>query len=161
MAGTLFWVDAIQVFIGAEDHPPPHVHAVHTGEGWVARFRFSFLSDVTGLYRFRRRGRRPTTPTLDRVAEAIMANLPACREGWWGTHGSRHEVGLINRRIETRPITGGDGFLAKVALKPRAVAALIVAAGYDAARGKVALTLDDGRALSLTAGQHIEEAEEW
>jgi hypothetical protein len=32
MAGTLFWVDAIQVFIGAEDHPPPHVHAVHTGE---------------------------------------------------------------------------------------------------------------------------------
>ena len=27
--------------------------------------------------------------------------------------------------------------------------------------GKVALTLDDGRALSLTAGQHIEEAEEW
>ncbi len=79
MAGTLFWVDAIQVFVGAEDHPPPHVHAVHSGEGWVARFRFSFLSDVTGLYRFRRRGRRPTTATLDRVAEAIMANLPA-----WG-----------------------------------------------------------------------------
>jgi hypothetical protein len=24
MAGTLFWIDAIQVFIGAEDHPPPH-----------------------------------------------------------------------------------------------------------------------------------------
>jgi hypothetical protein len=32
MAGTLFWIDAIQVFIGAEDHPPPHVHAVHSGE---------------------------------------------------------------------------------------------------------------------------------
>ena len=32
MAGTLFWIDAIQVFIAAEDHPPPHVHAVHTGE---------------------------------------------------------------------------------------------------------------------------------
>jgi len=85
MAGTLFWIDAIQVFIGAEDHPPPHVHAVHSGEGWVARFRFSFLSDVTGLYRFRRRGHRPTSATLDRVAEAIMANLPACREKWWVT----------------------------------------------------------------------------
>lgn len=136
MAGTLFWIDAIQVFIGAEDHPPPHVHAVHTGEGWIARFRFSFLSDVTGLYRFRRRGRRPTTTTLDRVAEAIVTNLPACREGWWMTHGSRHEVGLINRRIETRPIAGGDGFLAKVALKPRAATASIVAAAYDAASGK-------------------------
>ena len=161
MAGTLFWIDAIQVFIGAEDHPPPHVHAVHTGEGWVARFRFSFLSDVTGLYRFRRRGRRPTTATLDRVAEAIVTNLPACREGWWVTQGSRHEIGLVNRRVETRPIANGDRFLARVALKPGKGAATIVAAGYDAGSGKVALTLDDGRALLLTAGQHIEEAEEW
>ena len=161
MAGTLFWIDAIQVFIGAEDHPPPHVHAVHTGEGWIARFRFSFLSDVTGLYRFRRRGRKPTTATLDQVAETIVANFPACRAGWWITQGARHEIGLVNRRIETRPITGGDGLLAKVALKPGKATAIIVAAGYDAASGKVALTLDDGRALSLTAGQHIEEAEEW
>ncbi len=51
--------------------------------------------------------------------------------------------------------------LAKVALRPSKGAAIIVAAGYDAGSGKVALTLDDGRALSLTAGQHIEEAEEW
>lgn len=161
MAGTLFWVDAIQVFVGAEDHPPPHVHAVHSGEGWVARFRFSFLSDVTGLYRFRRRGRRPTTATLNRVAEAIMANLPACRENWWATHGSRHEIGLVNRRIETRSTEGGDGFLAKVALKPGKAAVGIVSAGYDPARGRVTLTLEGGRTLSLTAGQHIEEAEEW
>lgn len=161
MAGTLFWVDAIQVFVGAEDHPPPHVHAVHSGEGWVARFRFSFLSDVTGLYRFRRRGRRPTTATLDRVAEAIMANLPACRENWWITHGSRHEIGLVNRCIETRSAEGGDGFLAKVALKPGKAAVGITSAGYDPARGRVALTLESGRTLSLTAGQHIEEAEEW
>jgi hypothetical protein len=149
------------VFIGAEDHPPPHVHAVHSGEGWVARFRFSFLSDVTGLYRFRRRGRRPTSATLDRIAQAIVADVPACRESWWITHGSRHEVGLVNRRVETKPIEGGDGLLAKVALKSGKATACIVAAGYDADRGKVALTLDDGRALSLTAGQHIEEAEEW
>jgi hypothetical protein len=51
--------------------------------------------------------------------------------------------------------------LAKIALKPRAATASIVAAGYDTASGKVVLTLDDGRVLSLTAGQHIEEAEEW
>ncbi len=161
MAGTLFWIDAIQVFIGAEDHPPPHVHAVHSGDGWVARFRFSFLSDVTGLYRFRRRGRRPTTAILEQVADAVMANLPACRENWWATHGSRHEIGLINRRVETRGIAGGDGFLAKVSLKPRLAAVGIVAASYDPDSGKVSLTLADGRMLSLTAGQHIEEAEEW
>jgi hypothetical protein len=149
------------VFIGAEDHLPTHLHAVHSGDGWVARFRFSFLSDVTGLYRFRRRGRRPTAATLDRVAEAIVANLPACRENWWSTHGSRHEIGLVNRRIETRSIKGGDGFLAKVALKPSKAATRIVSAGYDPSRGKIALILGDSRTLSLTAGQHIEEAEEW
>ena len=161
MAGTLFWIGAIQVFIGSEDHPPPHVHAVHSGEGWVARFRFSFLSDVTGLYRFRRRGRRPTTATLDRVAEAIVANLPACRESWWTTQGSRHEIGLANSRVETRGIEGGEGVLARVALKPSKAPVGIASAGYDPTSGKVTLTLDHGRRLSLTAGRHIEEAEEW
>ena len=161
MAGTLFWVGAIQVFVAAEDHPPPHVHAVHSGEGWVARFRFSFLSDVTGLYRFRRRGRRPTLATLERVADAIMANLPACRQTWWATHGSRHGIGLVNRRVEPRGRTGGDGVVARVALKPGTAAIGIVSATYDPAGSRVTLTLGDGRVLQLTAGQHIEEAEEW
>jgi hypothetical protein len=161
VAGTLFWIDAVQVFIAAEDHPPPHVHAVHSGDGWVARFRFSFLSDVTGLYRFRRRGRKPTTATLDRVADAVMAHLPACRANWWATHGSRYEIGLVNRRVETRPIVGGDGFLAKVALQPGKTAIGIVSASYNPDSAKIALALDDGRTLSLTAGQHIEEAAEW
>jgi len=48
-----------------------------------------------------------------------------------------------------------------VALKPSKTAVGIVSAGYDLASGTVALTLADGRTLSLTAGQHIEEAEEW
>ena len=161
MAGTLFRVGAVQVFIAAEDHPPPHVHAVHSGEGWAARFRFSFLSDVTGLYRFHRRGRRPTGAMLDEVAETIMTNLPACRESWWSTHGSRHEIGLVNRQVETKPIENRDGLLARVTLNPTNAATEIVTASYDPASGKVALILRGGRALSLTAGQHIEEAEEW
>jgi len=161
MAGTLFWIDAIQVFIGAEDHPPPHVHAFHSGDGWVARFRFSFLSDVTGLYRFRRQGRKPAAATLDRVADAIMAKLPACRESWWATHGGRHGIGLVNRRVETRTTAGGDGCLLKVALKPGRTAVGVASAGYDPRDGKVRLTLDDGRTFLVTPGQHIEEAEEW
>ncbi len=116
---------------------------------------------MTGLYRFRRGGRKPTIATLDRVAEAIEASLPACRENWWATHGSRHEIGLVNRRVEMRDIAGGDGFRAKVALKPSKTAVGIVSTGYDPVSGKVALTLEDGRTLSLTAGHHIEEAEEW
>ena len=90
-----------------------------------------------------------------------MANLPACRENWWHTHSQRHEIGLVNRRVETRRIEGGDGLLAKVALKPTKVAAAVLSAGYDPSNGKITLVLDDGRTLSLTAGHHIEEAEEW
>ncbi len=127
----------------------------------MARFRFSFLSDVTGLYRFRRRGRRPIAATLDRVADAILANLMVCRENWWAAHGSRHEIGLVNRRVETRSIVGGDGFLAKVAPKPSRAAVGIRSAGYDPDSRRIGLTLDDGRTLSLTAGLHIEEAAEW
>jgi len=161
MAGTLFRLGAVQVFIAAEDHPPPHVHAVHSGDGWVARFRFSFLSDVTGLYRFRRLERKPTAGTLDGVAEAIMANLPACRENWWATHGNRHGIGLVNRRVEMRRIAGGDGLVAKVALKPGKAAVSIVSACYNPSNSKVEMALADGLTLSLTAGLHIEEAAEW
>ena len=95
------------------------------------------------------------------VAEVIMAHFPACRESWWTTRGSRHEIYLVNRRVETRRMEGGGGFLVKVALKPGKAAASIVSAGYDAGNGEIALTLDDGRTLALTAGQPIEEAEEW
>jgi hypothetical protein len=161
MAGTIFRVGAIQVFIGAEDDPPPHVHAFHTGEGWTARFRFSFLSDVVGLYRFRRRGRKPTLAVLNAMADDIERQLAACRQEWWSTHGARHGIGLVNRKVETRPGDWKDGFRAKVALKPGVAAVGIVSAIYDPAAARVTLIVADGRKLVLTAGQHIEEAEEW
>ena len=144
---------------------PERGQAGQTGHPYRAVLRgwafLPFLSDVTGLYRFRRRGRKPTEATLDLVAGTIMAHLPACRESWWTTHGSRHEINLVNRRVETRRIEGGDGLLAKVALQPSKAAAGIVSAVYNPSNGKVGLTLDDDRTLALTAGRHIEEAEEW
>ena len=161
MAGTLFQLGGVKVFIGAEDHPPPHVHAYHPGEGWLARYRFSFLSDVAGLYRFKRSGRRPTNATLDAIAADIEANIRLCRAEWWNTHGGRAGIGLVNRQAETRPTSSGDGILVRVALKPEQPSFGIVSAAYNVTTGKVALVLSDGRRLALTAGQHIEEAQEW
>ena len=68
---------------------------------------------------------------------------------------------MVNRRVETRRIAGGNGLLAKVALKPGRTAVAIVPAGHDSGNGTVAPTLGDGRTLTLTAGHHIGEAEEW
>jgi len=161
MAGTVSRIGAIQGFIGAEDPPPPHVHAFHTGQGWRARYRFSFLSDVTGLYRFRKYGKRPSVTTLNQVSDAIMQNLADCRAAWWANHGSGNGLGLVNQRIETMAIAGGDKILAKVALAPAPAAVGIVSAAYSQSSGRVTLQLADGRRLSLTAGQHIEEAKEW
>jgi len=131
MAGTLFHKGVVQVVIGAEDHPPPHVHAYHPGEGWLARFRFSFLSDVTGLYRFKRAGRRPTNAALDAIAAAIEANIRLCRADWWRTHGGRLEIGLVNRQAETRPARSGDGVLVRVALKLERPSYGILSATYN------------------------------
>ncbi len=90
-----------------------------------------------------------------------MRALPACRAEWWATHWVRHGIGLVNRRIVTRPDANADGLLAKVPLEPDRGAATIAAATYDPDIGQVTLTLSDGHQLSLTSGLHIEEAEEW
>jgi hypothetical protein len=161
MAGTLFWLNTIQVFIGAEDHPPPHVHAFHSREGWTARFRFSFLSDVVGLYRFRRRGRKTTLSTLDEIGSEVERRLNLCREVWWTTHGADRGIGLVSRRAKLRAIPTGDQVLVKVALAPADTATIIKSASYSPKNCKIGLTLENGIRLSLSAGQHIEEAKEW
>lgn len=161
MGGTIFRIGEIQVFIGSEDHPPPHVHAWHQREGWGVRCRLSFLSDVVAVYRFRRSGRRPAAATLDGIADQIEQRLSLCRSEWWHTHGARHGIGLVNRQAEIRPATNEDRILVKIALKPEGASVTIISAAYNAATGKIVVTLSDGRRLSLTAGHHIEEAKEW
>jgi hypothetical protein len=159
VTGTLFTIDAVQVFIAAEDHPPPHVHAWHQGERWRARFRFSYLSDVAGLYGVRTMNRRPRAPTLTTIQDAVIDNLVLCRAAWWETHGATGGLGLVNRRLEMRD--GPRGVQVRVALRPLATAIAIRSAGYDPPSQLVRLVLADERRLSLMAGEHIEEAEEW
>jgi hypothetical protein len=58
-----------------DDHPPPHVHFVHRGEGWTVKVRFSFLSDVVGRYgEIRMVGHRPTVRTVNDVLNEVEAN---------------------------------------------------------------------------------------
>jgi hypothetical protein len=159
VAGTLFTIGAVQVFIAAEDHPPPHVHAWHPGERWRARFRFSYLSDVAGLYGVRTMNRRPRARTLTTIEDAVIDNLVLCRAAWWETHGLTGGLGLVNRRLEVR--AGVRGAQVRVASQSPANATAIRSADYDPRLQLVRLVLADERRLSLVAGEHIEEAEEW
>ena len=152
-------VGAVQVFIAAEDHPPPHVHVWHPGERWRARFRFSFLSEIAGLYGVRVVNRRPRARTLTMIEDAVIENLALCRAAWWSTHGTAGGIGLVNRRAEIR--MGPHGPDVRVSLHPPRNAVVITAAGYQPDAKIVHLLLENGQALSLAAGQHIEEAEQW
>lgn len=159
MAGTLFTVGAVHVFIAAENHPPPHVHAGHPAEGWRARFRFSYLSDVAGLYGLRTMNRRPRARMLTTIEDAILDNPTLCRAEWWMTHGTSGGLGLVNRRLEMR--AAPQGAQVRVALRPTEKAMVIRSASYDPPLRMVRLVLADGQRLSLETGKHIEEAEEW
>jgi hypothetical protein len=48
------WVSAHKstgaaIYVFSDDHCPPHVHARHRGEGWIARIGFSYLSGEVKL----------------------------------------------------------------------------------------------------------------
>lgn len=137
-----------------DDHPPPHVHFVHRGEGWTVRVRFSFLSDVVGRYReIRMVGHRPTERTVNQVLDYVEARLPRCRERWWTFRGS---TGLDGRWAEVSP----TGVVRLPLVAPRQ-ARRVAQATYLAAAAEVRLVLDDGSEYVVRAGQGIEEAEEW
>lgn len=136
-----------------EDHPPPHIHVLHRGEGWVVRVRFSFLSDVVGFYGARRAGRRPTVRAVNEVLNAVEARLPECRTRWWEIRAS---TGLEGRWAEV----SAGGTLRLPVRKP-ARARRVVSVSYDTAAATVAVILDDGTGHRIAAGWGIEEAEEW
>ena len=37
------------VYVFADDHCPPHVHARHRGEEWIARVKFSYVCNAVKL----------------------------------------------------------------------------------------------------------------
>jgi hypothetical protein len=82
MPGTLHDDGTLKLFIGANDHPPPHAHVYHGPLGWLARFRFSYLSNQVELYRFARRGKRPLISELNAAQDIVQRRLQDCREEW-------------------------------------------------------------------------------
>lgn len=142
-----------EAVILTEDHPPPHVHVLHRGEGWVVRVRFSFLSNIVGFYGVRKAGRRPTERAINGVLDAIEARLPECRAKWWEIHAF---TGLEGRWAEM----SAGGVVCLPMRKPAQVRR-VSSASYDTVMATIAVILDDGTEHRIKAGQGIEEAEEW
>jgi hypothetical protein len=74
------------IYVFTDDHCPPHVHARHRGEGWVARVRFSYLSSAVELLSIAPSKNVPLQRVINRLLSNIQGRLSSCRRSWWTTN---------------------------------------------------------------------------
>ena len=73
------------IYVFTEDHCPPHVHARHRGEGWIARVRFSYLSSTVEFMSIAPTKNVPLQRVVNRLLDNIQDRLSDCRQSWWIT----------------------------------------------------------------------------
>lgn len=71
------------VYVFSDDHCPPHVHARHRGEGWIARASFSFLRNAVELMSIQPLRKTPLLRTVNHLLDDIQGRLSDCRRCWW------------------------------------------------------------------------------
>jgi len=84
------------IYVFSDDHCPPHVHARHRGEEWIARLGFSYLDHVVKLLSIAPVKNVPLQRVINSLLSDIQDQLPACRERWWMT---RDTVCLVNQWV--------------------------------------------------------------
>ena len=82
------------VYVFSDDHCPPHVHARHRGDGWVARVEFSFVVNRVRLMSVTPVQNIPLSRVISQLLEDVRDAVPACRRKWWSM---RTTVCLANR----------------------------------------------------------------
>jgi hypothetical protein len=71
------------IYVFADDHCPPHVHARHRGEEWIARVRFSYASSAVTLISIAPLRNVPSQRVVNRLLDDIEARRADCRRAWW------------------------------------------------------------------------------
>jgi len=113
------------VYVFSHDHCPPHVHARHRGDGWIARVAFSYISNAVTLMSVAPSRVAPQPRVLNRLLDDIQAALPACRRMWWLT---RRTTCLANQWV----------------VLPASGARQITDASYDPANERLRIVFADG-----------------
>lgn len=126
------------VYVFANDHCPPHVHARHRGEEWIARVSFSYLGDAVELMSIEPLKHAPAQRLINRLLSDVRAQLHACRRSWWDT---QHTACLENQWLAV----GADGAVAPVAERVPD-AKQVIEAVYDVEARKLRIRFSDGTA---------------
>ena len=74
------------IYVFTDDHCPPHVHARHRGEGWIARVRFSHFSSTVELMSISPIKSVPLQRVVNQLLDSIQDRLSDCRQSWWMTN---------------------------------------------------------------------------
>jgi hypothetical protein len=74
------------IYVFTDDHCPPHVHARHRGEGWIARVRFSYLNSALELMSIAPEKKAPLQRVVNQLLDNIQERLSDCRQRWWMTN---------------------------------------------------------------------------
>jgi len=136
------------VYVFADDHCPPHVHARHRGEGWVARVGFSYATDRVRLLSVVPQGHVPPGRTLGLLLDDVAAELPRCRRAWWETRGTTC--------LENRWARVTQAGVVELLPGRERDAAQVREARYEPGTERVALGFGDGAALDMGAGEGVE-----
>jgi hypothetical protein len=113
------------VYAFANDHCPPHVHARHRGDGWVARIGFTYLDDSVKLLSVAPLKHSPQQRVVSRLLDGVKERLPECRQRWW----LMMQTACLTHQWVSVPAEGQIELLSKY----RHGARQIVDAQYDAA----------------------------
>ena len=133
------------VYVFSDDHCPPHVHARHRGDGWIARVRFSYLSGSVELMSVAPLKNYPLQRTMKRLLADIEAGLPTCRRSWWVT---KRTTCLVNQWAAV--LTTGR---IEVSSESLANAKQIVDAQYDPDEERLRLAFQDGTTADVSTQQ--------
>jgi hypothetical protein len=132
------------VYVFADDHCPPHVHARYRGEDWVARVTFSFVYDVVALMSIAPLRNMPTQRTVNGLLDDVRARVADCRRSWWTV---RRTTCLANQWVVTR---SGDAI--DIATARSAGAKQIATAIYDPETQRLGVIFHDKTRLELQIG---------
>jgi hypothetical protein len=130
------------VYVFSDDHCPPHVHAQHRGDGWIARVEFSFVSSTLALLSIAPSRNYPLRRTVNRLLDDIEAELPACRRIWWTTK----QTTCLAKQWAVTPAPGGVELLPEATVNARQIDEAI----YDPAQERLRVTFLDGTTLDAS-----------
>ena len=130
------------VYVFSDDHCPPHVHARHRGDGWIARVRFSFVGGGVELLSIAPLRNSPLQRTVNRLLDDVEAELPACRRIWWAVR----QTACLGNQWAVTPAPE----VIEVLSDATANAKQIAEATYDWEQELLRVTFQDGTTLDAS-----------